>query len=215
MRVVWCVSSKTKNGCAPDRTVQSWSSPDMQSFSAAAIPGLPATFNVEVSRVTPPQKGLGGIDAAYVMMLEPFVFAVHGVGSDLSTGWKVITSTTVPDAPSGGPSIRYNPVDRRHYVITGGRMVYLVRTRDFETWESSPNAPFIMHTEADAKVSPFAGFPAVQEARGFGPMAGNNWSRWDWNSNDAYVCCMTPSAPKDQAWVVWGRVRRASPRSRR
>ena len=37
-------------------------------------------------------------------------------------------------------------------------------------------------------VSPFAGFPAVAEARGFGPM--ENTSRWDWNSNDADVCCM-------------------------
>ena len=50
------------------------------------------------------------------------------------------------------PVFRYNPADQRHYVITGGAIVYLVRTRDFQTWESSPNAPFIMRTEADAKV---------------------------------------------------------------
>jgi hypothetical protein len=35
--------------------------------------------------------------------------------------------------------------------------VELVRTRDFKTWERSPNAPFIQPSPADGTVSPFAG----------------------------------------------------------
>ena len=63
----------------------------------------------------------------------------------------------------------------------------------------------LAHT-ADGQVSPYANFPAVAAARGFLPM--ENTTRWDWNSNDADVCCIT----KDQgsaystntSWVIWG-----------
>jgi hypothetical protein len=81
--------------------------------------------------------------------------------------------------------------------------VELVRTRDFKTWEHSPNAPFIKPTPKDGTVSPFAGFPAVASARGFDPMAADT-SRWDWNSNDADVCCMNAAAGTNQSWVIWG-----------
>ena len=31
----------------------------------------------------------------------------------------------------------------RYYAIVGGRVVELIRTKDFKTWERSPNRPFV------------------------------------------------------------------------
>jgi hypothetical protein len=71
--------------------------------------------------------------------------------------------------------------------------------------EKSPNAPFLEPTELDAQVAPYAGFPAVAEQRMFRPMAGDNWTKWDHNSNDADVCCMTTDpAFQNTSLVIFG-----------
>lgn len=84
------------------------------------------------------------------------------------------------------------------------RLISGVLGRD-ERRERSPNAPFLEPSEADAQVAPFAGFPAVATQRLFPPMSGDNWTKWDHNSNDADVCCMTTDpAFATQAYVVYG-----------
>ena len=93
-------------------------------------------------------------------------------------------------------------MDNLYYILEGGHTIELIRTRDFKTWERSPHAPFIAPSPADGLVAPFNGFPAVAAARGFGPMATPNTDRWDWNSNDADVCCMDMDA--ERSYVVWG-----------
>lgn len=67
--------------------------------------------------VAPELQRLGKLPPhRYVMMLEPFQFAVNNAADgNLSHGWFPVTSTA-PDVPSGGPSIRYNPTDQLYYV---------------------------------------------------------------------------------------------------
>ena len=71
----------------------------------------------------------------------------------------------------------------------------------------TPNRPFIQPTPLDGQIAPYAGFPSVAAARGFLPMQ-NDTRRWDWNSNDADVCCITkdPHDPlsANRSWVIWG-----------
>jgi hypothetical protein len=81
---------------------------------------------------------------------------------DLTKGWEPIPGVNNHfGAPSGGPSLRWNPLDSMYYIIEGGTTVELIRTRDFKTWERSPNRPFIQPSPEDGMVSPFAGFPAI------------------------------------------------------
>lgn len=181
--------------------MQAWWSANLHDWRTSQIANLNDTYNVQVAKVdTVPDSSLP--PHKYVMILEPFTFAVsNGTDGNLTVGWHVIDSKK-PSAPSGGPSIRHNTLDNKYYVITGGTNVDLVRTSDFKTWESSKNAPFIKPTPADAQVSPFAAFPKVANERGFDPM-NEDWTRYDWNSNDADVCCMT-SDVYDKAYVIWG-----------
>ena len=131
---------------------------------------------------------------------------------DLTKGWAVLKNAT-PPTENDGPSIRYSELDGFYYAILGGRTVDLYRTRDFINWERAPtaNTPWIASSAADAQVSNIAGFNAqVAEARFFSPdMVGpSNYTRWDWNSNDADVCCMTKNKTSvyatSKSWVIWG-----------
>ena len=110
------------------------------------------------------------------------------------------------------PSIRYSELDGYYYAILGGHTVDLFRTKDFRAWEAAPkaNTPWIASSAADARVSNIAGFDAaVAAARHFTPdMEGPvNYKRWDWNSNDADVCCMTKNSTSvyatSRSWVLW------------
>eukprot|EP00040_Diaphanoeca_grandis_P030663 m.181823 g.181823 ORF g.181823 m.181823 type:complete len:381 (+) comp32081_c1_seq3:65-1207(+) len=200
-------SSKGQQGCISPRTVQSWWSPDMLTWKTAIAEGTKETYNVQVSRVNPSSSSSFTSSSSlpphrYVMMMEPFTFAIsNGTGGDLSKGWQIINSTS-PKAASGGPSIRWNPMDGMYYVLTGGHTVLLVRTRDFHTWDYSLHQPFIHPTAADANVAPFAGFPGVEEQREFPPMH-DDYTRWDWNSNDADLCCFTENV-ENVSYVIWG-----------
>lgn len=131
---------------------------------------------------------------------------------DLTKGWEVIKGAINP-RENGGPSIRYSELDGFYYAILGGHTVDLYRTTDFKTWASAPktNTPWIESSAADAQISNIAGFNSdVAKTRKFAPdMAGpSNYSRWDWNSNDADVCCMTKNKSSvyatSKSWVLWG-----------
>merc|ERR1712125_207124 len=106
---------------------------------------------------------------------------------NLTVGWHTIRSR-MPPVPTGGPSISHNSLDGKYYLLTGGKEVNIVRTSDFLSWELSSQTPFINPSPDDAVVSPYAGFHEVVAERGFDLMSAD-WKRWDWNSNDADVCC--------------------------
>ena len=59
----------------------------------------------------------------------------------------------------------------------------------------------IAPTPADANIAPFAGFAANAARKRF-DLNHNNWQAWDWNSNDADVCCMDDSV--NGSYIVWG-----------
>jgi hypothetical protein len=215
-------SKHGEQGCTGGRggAVQAWSNRPSKSsllhWDTAAVAGTFPTFNVEVTRVrsSAVQQRAAGLPAhKYAMILEisPHRFAINNAADgDLTAGWSAIPGAAEPPL-NGGPSMRWNPLDGLYYAILGGTHVELVRTANFQTWERSKNAPFIEPTMADGLVSPFAGFPGVAVARGFTPM--KNTSRWDWNSNDADVCCMNGHARADNhgegeasygSYVIWG-----------
>ena len=200
-------------GCVPGRKVQSWWSTDVSltdsSWQTAKAQGTSDTKNVQVARVSGPVPNPLLPSLRYVMIVEELAFFINdNADGDLTHGWVRLNSTIAPPALRGGPSIRYNPLDKKFYAITGGSKVFLTRTSDFMYWEQSPNQPFIQPSARDATISSLNGFPAVAESSGFLPMH-DNYSRWDWNSNDADVCCMTPPGMKmpdggHKAYVVWG-----------
>ena len=111
------------------------------------------------------------------------------------------------------PSVKYLPADGFYYVIfAGAPFVYVVRTRDFVTWEQ-PEQPLLRPSQDDARASPFVGNPATMAAHA--PSWWRTVSRWDFNSNDADMCCETwePSGvvrralaareDKQMGWFVW------------
>eukprot|EP01079_Euglenida_sp_SAG-EU17-18_P004304 gene4304-782_t len=180
--------------------VFSWSSKDLRTWTRSpcpvhqAAPRSPGpvfatavnTFNVEVSAVPNPPEGLP--PHKYIMILEPFSFAVNNDPTgDLTKGWSLLDSTP-PKDPSGGPSIRFNPADQYYYIITGGHTVDLVRTKDFRSWQNSPKNPIIEPTPADCQTC------AVRKQ--FLPGMRDHCSAWDWNSNDGDVCCLHPNVSK-------------------
>ena len=112
-----------------------------------------------------------------ILEISPLFLINNSPDGDLTKGWEPIPGVNNSfGAPSGGPSIRWNPLDSMYYIIEGGTHVELIRTKDFKSWERSPNRPFIQPSVADGTISPYAGFSAVAEARGFVPM--ENTSRW-------------------------------------
>jgi hypothetical protein len=97
------------------------------------------------------------------------------------------------------PSVKYLPSDGYYYVIfAGAPFVYIVRTRDFVTWEQ-PQQPFIQPSEDDANTSPYVGNPSTMAKHA--PAWYKTLSKWDWNSNDADMCC--------ESWEPSGKVAKA------
>jgi hypothetical protein len=208
--------SPSSNGqnCAVDRKTTVWkaTSPTMKAWTKGIdAGGTVATYNVVVSRVranASKQIANGLPPHTYIMILEIGTRYMYNSATDgdLTKGWKAVDGAKPPKL-NGGPSIRYSELDEFYYSILGGHNVVLYRTKDFRTWEAS--ATFIAPSAADAQISNFAGFDAgVAAARNFTPMAGaTNYTRWDWNSNDADVCCMTKSTRgkyANNSWVIWG-----------
>ena len=75
---------------------------------------------------------------------------------------------TPPPSPNNPPidQIRPHAVSASFSdAILGGHHVELIRTKDFKTWQRSPNAPFIQPSPMDGTVSEFAGFPAIAAGR--------------------------------------------------
>ena len=157
----------------------------------------------------------------YVMFLECFAWAVHdGNDSDLSRGWTLLANTSAPPgAPCGGPSFVYSPRDDYFYHLTGGNVVWLVRSQDFRTWEVSTPSPFLAPSAGDALIAPFQNFAAAAARKGsppaahvgvpepfpfvpFDPVWMTNWTSWSENSNDADFCCMHRDVTS--SYIIWG-----------
>jgi hypothetical protein len=110
---------KTRQGCAPNRTVQSWRAVgSLLHWESSAVGGTFETFNVQVSRVTTPpesQLALGLPLHRYVMIMEigDNLFAVNNAADgDLTKGWEPVPGVNNHFGnASGGPSIRFNPLD--------------------------------------------------------------------------------------------------------
>lgn len=178
---------------------------------STAIAGL-YTCNTQVTKVTTKRNfANSSLDAnddntlpphKYAMILEPFIFYLNNnADGDLSHGWFEAPNTTTPLMPAGGPSIRWSR--GYYYVISGGHHVFLARSKDLRTnWESTL---LVQPTIADGTIASLAGFPESASRKGFDTMSGKHWVDWDWNSNDADVCCYN-AADEDDAttWIVWG-----------
>eukprot|EP01013_Petalomonas_cantuscygni_P023302 TRINITY_DN44719_c0_g1_i1.p1 TRINITY_DN44719_c0_g1~~TRINITY_DN44719_c0_g1_i1.p1 ORF type:complete len:429 (-),score=41.40 TRINITY_DN44719_c0_g1_i1:113-1399(-) len=198
------------------------------------ISGIP-TYNVEVAAVGRRRVSAGVHTQSsalalpphrYVMILEPFTFLVADAadGNLSATGaWRRVSSTN-PPAPPGGPSIRWIAAEHadateeaaestslgatgHYYVITGGHHVHLCRSADLSVWDGC--VEFVSPTPGDAVAATrFAGFTrAEQERKGFYPAMMEHWDAWDWNSNDADVCCaevIGHGAAANGSYVVWG-----------
>ena len=106
---------------------------------------------------------------------------------------------------SEGPSIRHE--NGRYYVITGGRTVYLCRSKDLghtDPWVCSimvnPTDRGGAAGPGDGAVAPYAGFAKDAVRKDF-PVMAHDVPGWDWNSNDADVCCTGGSSP---SFIIWG-----------
>lgn len=159
----------------------------------------------------------------YAMYLECFTWVINNnADGNLTYGWELLTNTTAPpQAPCGGPSMRYSPYDNYYYILTGGNQVFLYRTYDFYTWEESNPSPFISPSEDDANIAPYQNFPARAGTVGSPPnqyvgvpenfpirpynpyWMGSNWSSWVHNSNDADICCMHSNV-SNISYIIWG-----------
>lgn len=221
-------------------TVQAWWSRDLITWqSALAFDYGHATHNVQVTRVAP----LGGAPraereawaaraaaspttviappGAYVMFLECFAWAINlNTDGNLTHGWTLLANTSAPHgAPCGGPTFTYSPLDGFFYHLTGGNVVWLVRSQDFRAWEVSSPSPFLAPSAGDALVSPFQGFAAAAARKGsppaahvgvpedfpfvpFDPVWASNYASWSLNSNDADFCCMHVDVTT--AHLIWG-----------
>ena len=203
--------NKEDFGCDKDRGITAWklldidkpntTQPQFQRWRRQRIPLTQPTYNVQVTAADKTKN------LSYVMIAEPFTIYVKNniVDNNLMTPWRRLKAQPPKDVPVGGPSIRH--VGGFFYILTGGFRVELIRTKDFVSWERSPNRPFIQPTRADAQVAPYNGFPAVQEIRGFPPMSCDQcWTKWDWNSNDADVAYLDPSnsSNSNKTWIIWG-----------
>ena len=111
------------------------------------------------------------------------------------------------------PAVKFLPSDQHYYIaFAGAPFVYLVRTRDFVTWEQ-PAQPFIQPSQDDANASPLVGNPETMAAHA--PGWWRTLSRWDWNSNDADMCCeeweptgtvaraLAARRDRQRGWVIW------------
>ena len=191
--------------CTASQAVTAWwtlSGDDLTMWDTACTDATSAD-NVVVSYVASPPSTLP--QHAYVMSNECPGWALSNgtAEGNLTTGWLESPAGT-GKGPCGGPSVRWAPEPGHasrgyYYRITGGHTVELARSRDLQDpWQS---VMMISPTNADANVSKFAGFPAVASELGWD--LNHQYPRsWDFNSNDADVCCMDPSVK--EGYVVWG-----------
>ena len=179
------------------------STTDLHSFNKSFAINA-STCNTEVADVGTSPPGLP--PHKYVMILEPYTFMVNNnADGDLTRGWVPATGSKEPHSPGGGPSIRWE--GGHYYVITGGRTVMLCRSADLgasDPWDCTvmvkPTGRGGATGPGDGAIAPYVGFAKDAARKDFAVME-NDVSAWDWNSNDADVCCTGGSSP---SFVVWG-----------
>jgi hypothetical protein len=201
------------------QAVTSWWTPDGSDLTtwARACTDATSADNVEVASVAVPPRTLP--PHGYVMSDECPGFHVNDASDgNLTRGWVVPGGTTA--GPCGGPSVRWAPEPGSssssnnsnnsnsslgrpgyYYRITGGRTVALARSRDLGVSSPWQSVNMISPTPEDANVSRFAGFAQRAAGLGFG-LNHDHWDAWDFNSNDADVCCMDPAV--NGSFLVWG-----------
>jgi hypothetical protein len=186
----------------PGKTVTSWwaEGGDLTHWETACTDAVSAD-NVEVASVASPPHTLPA--HTHVMSDECPGFRINNAADgNLTKGWVVAPGSS--KGPCGGPSVRWtidpqNSSRSYYYRITGGHHVQLARSRDLRPpWQS---VTMIVPTPEDANVAPFAGFPSSYERKGF-QVNHEHWEDWDFNSNDADVCCMDPAV--NGSYLVWG-----------
>ena len=96
---------------------------------------------------------------------------------------------------------------------------YLIGTNDFVNWSRSKYDPFIHPRANDTEIANFQDWPVQSKLRGsppnawvgvpepydrapFDPYWSQNWTSWNWNSNDADSCCM--HADVNVTHIIWG-----------
>jgi hypothetical protein len=179
--------------------------------------------NTDVARVYAPGRPPPNLPPhRYIMITEGATFAVNNnADGDLTRGWVTLpaANASVPQCPEGCqcPSIRYLPSDGFYYVITGGHSVWLLRSKDLQTWEqpAAARTPFIAPSADDGLVASIGGGPENVRRSDFWYAARGqnttsamlaNLEDWDWNSNDADVCCESWHGAQDviKSYVIWG-----------
>lgn len=174
--------------------------------------------NTAVSRVLGAPPGLP--PHRFVMITEGATFALNNnADGDLSAGWLTLDHSTfrVPDCPEGCqcPSIKFLPSDRMYYIITGGHNIWLLRSRDLQTWEQPSSRPLIAPSAGDAAVVRAVGNPAtIAASDAWFAAEGKNTSTemlahleaWDHNANDADMCCESwaGAAAVTTSFFNWG-----------
>ena len=138
-------------------------------------------------------------------MHDPPFMVNNNADGDLTHGWVPATGSKPFHAPSGGPSIRFE--GGHYYVITGGYTVMLCRSTDLgatDPWNCTVMVKPTGHGGAagpyDGAVAPYVNFAKDAARKDFAVMQ-KNVSAWDWDRNDADVCCTGGSSP---SFIVWG-----------
>jgi hypothetical protein len=214
---------KDPNPPADTNFVRAWWSDDLVTWHTTKEPTLRLSSPPLNTDVTPvvnfvSSKGSplpnGTVD--FVMIMDHGRAFYHATGDrNLSAGWQPI-NTSVPMGYGACPSVHYAEEDGFFYMISGGHLIALVRTRDFLTWESG-NAHFIKaDADQDTRVSPFMGIQG--QVNGSVPGSDKSASAslrstlahpycWEYDVNDADFCCggpkTSPGAPQDKAFLFY------------
>lgn len=149
--------------------------------------------------------GLPPVD--FVMAFDYGRLAIHHASAarNLSLGWEVLPYR---GGFAAAPSIHWAEEDEYFYVISGGHVIRVARSRDLRTWESSRYLVASPHPADDATVAPFMGMENLVAWEPSGILRADlaNPGCWDHNSNDADFCCGGPltggGAPANKSFVM-------------
>lgn len=160
-------------------------------------------YNTAVARVNGPSP-LGLPPHTHIMVTDHCKLFINNAGpdGDLRTGWFAAIDANVSAIPDACqcPSIKYVPADKMYYIITGGHAIWLVRSSNLANWffPSAGRRPVIKPSVMDGNISEFSGgLNNLVASDNFYRSQGKNTTSemlanladWDFNSNDADMCC--------------------------
>ena len=164
--------------------------------------------NVDVAKVysSPYQRNSSIPFHKYVMATEDGIwFVSNTTAGDLSKGWIALNSSKYKGGSYGCPSVRYLPHDGYYYVVSGGKKIYLQRSRNLQDWELAVS-PVVEPSRNDSHVTNLVN--GVQNIL-MQPNASyslSHLSDWDNNTNDADLCCESWGGASDikNSYLVYG-----------